>query len=220
MYIFPMPKIQNSSQVNPKIQEIKRQRSLVLIKPDGVQRGLIGEVIGRFEKCGLKLVAMKMIWPEKELVEKHYSNDVNYLTELGEKAKAGMAKSGLSDSRTPLQIGKWIRSQLGRYLSIGPVVAMVWQGTNSIANVRQVVGGTNPVTADIGSIRADLSIDTIEVANLEGRSVRNLIHASSDPAEAKREIELWFSKSEISEYENVMDKVLHDAEWDMPKGKK
>jgi len=159
---------------------------------------------------------MKMVWPNKELVEKHYTNDSKYLTALGEKAKAGMEQLGLSDSRTPIQIGQWIRGQLGRYLSIGPVVAMVWQGTHCIQNVRQIVGSTNPITADIGSIRADLTIDTIEMANLEGRSVRNLIHASSDTEEANREIKLWFSKDEVYEYENVMDKVLHDAEWDTP----
>jgi nucleoside-diphosphate kinase len=214
-----MPKTQKRSEAESRIMEIKRQQTLVLIKPDGVQRGLIGDVIGRFEKAGLKLVGMKMVWPSKELCEKHYTNDVTYLTLLGEKAKAGMEKLGLSDSRTVLQIGQWIRNQLGRYLSIGPVVAMVWQGTHAIQNVRQLVGSTNPITADVGSIRGDLTIDTIEMANLEGRSVRNLMHASSDPSEAKREIALWFSKSEIHEYENVMDKVLHDAEWDSPKKK-
>lgn len=208
-----------SLSTNPKIEAIKSQRSLVLIKPDGVQRGLVGDVISRFEKSGLKLVAMKMVWPNKELVEKHYSTDEGYLTAIGEKAKAGMAQLGLTDKRTPLQIGKWVRSQLGRYLAIGPVVAMVWQGTNSIGNIRQLVGSTNPILADVGSIRADLTIDTIEMANLEGRSVRNLIHASSDPDEAKREMDLWFSKEEIFEYENVMDKVLHDAFWDQPKTK-
>jgi len=214
-----MPKTQKKSEVNSRILEIKRQQTLVLIKPDGVQRGLIGDVIGRFEKAGLKLVGMKMISPSKEILEKHYTNDVAYLTALGEKAKAGMEKNGLSDSRTPIQIGQWIRNQLGRYLAISPVVAMVWQGTHAISNVRQLVGSTNPISADVGSIRGDLTIDTIEMANLEGRSVRNLIHASSEPEEAKREIALWFTKSEIYDYENVMDKVLHDAEWDSPKKK-
>ena len=214
-----MPKTQKKSEVDLKIMEIKRQQTLVLIKPDGVQRGLVGDVIGRFEKAGLKLVGMKMISPSKEILDKHYTNDVAYLTALGEKAKAGMEKSGLSDSRTPIQIGQWIRNQLGRYLAISPVVAMVWQGTHAISNIRQLVGSTNPISADVGSIRGDLTIDTIEMANLEGRSVRNLIHASSEPEEAKREIALWFTKSEIYDYENVMDKVLHDAEWVSPKKK-
>jgi nucleoside-diphosphate kinase len=137
---------------------------------------------------------------------------------VGEKALKGMEKLGLSsDGKTPLQIGTWVRGQLGRYLSIGPVVAMVWQGTNAIANVRQLVGSTDPILADVGSIRGDLTIDTIELANYEGRSVRNLIHASSDPAEAAREIRLWFSRAELYRYETVMDKVLHDAEWDVPR---
>lgn len=207
-----MPK----NSINPQISKIKKQRSLVLIKPDGVQRGLIGNIIDRFEKTGLKLVGMKLVWAGKDLVEAHYPKDEGYLTGVGEKAKAGMEQLGLHDSRTPLEIGQWVRGQLGRYLSIGPVVAMVWQGTNAIGNIRQAVGSTNPILADVGSIRADLTIDTIEMANLEGRSVRNLIHASSDPKESKREIELWFKKEELHDYENVMDKVLHDAYWDQP----
>jgi len=211
-----MPK----NSINPQINKIKKQRSLVLIKPDGVQRGLVGDIIERFEKSGLKLVGMKMVWANKDLVEAHYPKNESYLTAVGEKAKAGMAQLGIVDSRTPLEIGQWIRSQLGRYLSTSPVVAMVWQGTNAIANVRQLVGSTNPISADVGSIRADLTIDTIEMANLESRSVRNLIHASSDPKEAKREVELWFKKEELYEYENVMDKVLHDAYWDQPNKRK
>ncbi len=202
---------------NAKAEALKRQRTLVLIKPDGVQRCLIGEIIGRLERAGLKLVGLKMTWPTLGLVEKHYSTDKEYLTILGTKAKEGMAKLGIKDDREPLEIGTWVRGQLGRYLAIGPVVAMVWQGTNAILNVRQLVGATNPILADAGSIRADLTIDTIEMANMESRSVRNLMHASSDPEEAKREIALWFKETEVFEYENVMDKVLHDIEWDTDK---
>lgn len=204
------------ARVNSAILAIKRQRTLVLIKPDGVQRCLVGDIIHRLERAGLKLVALKMVWPDTRLSEKHYPKDAAFLTSIGEKAKKGLASLGLSDSRTPLQIGKWVRAQLGRYLAIGPVVATVWQGTNAIGNARQLVGSTDPILADVGSIRGDLTIDTIEMANYEHRSVRNLMHASSDPAEARREIALWFRKEELHDYESVMDKVLHDEGWDRP----
>lgn len=192
----------------------KCERSLVLIKPDGVQRMLIGEVISRFERAGLKLVGMKMVWPASNVVERHYPKHRQWLEEVGEKAKAGLAQLGMEDKRTPFEIGKWVRGQLGRYLAIGPVVAMVWQGTDAVGNIRQLVGSTNPILADVGTIRGDLTIDTIAMANAEGRSVRNLIHASSDVKEAAREIALWFRDAELHEYKNVMDKVLHDGAWD------
>jgi nucleoside-diphosphate kinase len=198
----------------PNILAIKRQRTLVLIKPDGVQRMLVGDIVHRFEHAGLKLVGLKMVWATHTLIEKHYRKDDAYLISIGEKTKAGLQKLGIPEQRTPLEIGRFVRSKLSRHLSISPVVAMVWQGTNAIANVRQLVGTTDPILADVGSIRGDLTIDTIEMANYEGRSVRNLMHASSDPREAKREIGIWFDPSELHEYENVMDKVLHDAGWD------
>lgn len=201
-------------------EALKTQRTLVLIKPDGVQRMLVGDILHRFERAGLKLVGLKMVWPSAALVEKHYPKDRAWLISIGEKAMKGMEKLGLPPSgKTPLQIGTWVRGQLGRYLSIGPVVAMVWQGTNAMGNVRQLVGSTDPILADVGSIRGDLTIDTIELANYEGRSVRNLMHASSDPAEAAREIALWFAADELHDYETVMDKVLHDAEWDVPRAR-
>lgn len=201
---------------NAKIQAIKRQRTLVLVKPDGVQRMLVGEIIRRFEQAGLKLVGLKLVWADRDLVEKHYRKDEEYLISIGEKTKAGMEKLGIPTEQTPLEIGTFVRNQLGRFLAVGPVVAMVWQGTNAIGNVRQLVGSTDPILADVGTIRGDLTIDTIEMANYEVRSVRNLIHASGDPAEAAREITLWFTEKELYEYENVMDKVLHDADWDRP----
>ncbi len=209
-----------ASKNEARITEIKRQRTLVLMKPDGVQRMLVGDTLHRFERAGLKLVGLKMLWPSRDLVEKHYRKDKAYLISIGEKTTRGMEKLGLPVYETPLEIGRKVRAQLGRFLSIGPVVAMVWQGTNAIANVRQLVGSTDPILADVGSIRGDLTIDTIEMANYEGRSVRNLIHASSDPDEARREIGLWFRPAELFEYETVMDKVLHDAEWDRPRGQR
>ena len=189
------------------------ERTLVIIKPDGVQRGLIGEIIDRFEQAGLKVAAMKMVWPDAKLVGKHYTGDKKYNTEVGEKALKNAKDHGKELAGTPLEIGLRIRETNIRYLSTGPVLAMVLEGNTAIKSVRNIIGGTNPLTADIGTIRGDYTIDDFAQADVENRAVRNLMHASSDPAEAKREIALWFPKKEIYDYQTVMDKVLHDPSW-------
>lgn len=194
--------------------QLKTQRTLVLVKPDGVQRHLVGEIIRRFEQAGLKLVGLKLAWATPEIVARHYRHDAEYLISIGEKTIKGMKELGIPMHETPLQIGRRVRSYLARFLVTGPVVAMVLQGTNAIRNVRQLVGVTDPLAADIGSIRGDLTIDTIQLADLEQRSVRNLMHASGDPEEAEREIPIWFSPSELHAYRTVMDVVLHDENWD------
>lgn len=195
---------------------IKRQRTLVLIKPDGVQRHLIGEIVQRFEQAGLKLLGLKLVWASKEIIARHYPEDEAYLRSIGEKAIAGAKLLGIPVEGSPVEIGRRVRSYLSYHLSISPVVALVLQGTNAVRNVRQLVGTTDPILADVGSIRGDLTIDTIELANLEARSVRNLVHASGDSAEAEREIPLWFRADELYEYSTVMDVVLHDENWDRP----
>lgn len=196
--------------------QLKTQRTLVLVKPDGVQRHLVGDIIRRFEQAGLKLVGLKLVWATPSVVDRHYRHDVEYLTSIGEKTIKGMEALGIPMTETPLQIGRRVRSYLTRFLVTGPVVAMVLQGTNAIRNVRQLVGATDPLAADIGSIRGDLTIDTIQLADLEQRTVRNLMHASGDPEEAEREIPIWFSADELYDYRTVMDVVLHDENWDRP----
>jgi nucleoside-diphosphate kinase len=99
-------------------------------------------------------------------------------------------------------------------MSTGPVLAMVLQGNTAVQTVRNMIGKTNPLSADLGTIRGDLTIDDFTQADAEGRSVRNLMHASGDVAEATREIPLWFRKNELYDYQTVMDKVLHDPDWD------
>ncbi|TSC71824.1 MAG: nucleoside-diphosphate kinase [Parcubacteria group bacterium Gr01-1014_38] len=196
--------------------KLKTQRTLVLVKPDGVQRHLVGDIIRRFEQAGLKIVGLKLVWATPHIIDRHYRHDADYLMSIGEKTIKGMEQLGLHVHGTPLEIGRRVRSYLSRHLSIGPVVAMVLQGTNAIRNVRQLVGSTDPLTADIGSIRGDLTIDTIQLADLEQRAVRNLVHASGDPEEAEREIPTWFSPGELHAYHTVMDIVLHDENWDRP----
>lgn len=190
------------------------EQTLAIIKPDGVQRGLVGDIIHRFERAGLKIVGMKMVWADKEMVGKHYEDDKEYLKSVGQKALEAAASRGQAMKETALEIGQRVRKSNMRYMAVGPVVAFVLQGNTAVQTVRNIIGGTNPLTADIGTIRGDLTIDDFQQADAEKRSTRNLMHASGTVAEAQREIPLWFSKQELHDYQTVMDKVLHDANWD------
>ncbi len=189
------------------------EQTLAIIKPDGVQRGLLGEIMSRFERAGLKVVGMKMAWADDELIGKHYTDNPEYLTSVGQKALDGAAEHGVKMEETALEIGARVRLSNMRYMSTGPVLAMVLQGNTAVQTVRNMIGKTNPLSADMGTIRGDLTIDDFTQADAEGRSVRNLMHASGDVDEAKREIPLWFHKNELHDYQTVMDKVLHDPSW-------
>jgi nucleoside-diphosphate kinase len=189
------------------------EQTLVIVKPDGVQRGLLGEILTRFERVGLKVVGMKFTWPDREQVGQHYTDDEAYLTGVGEKALRSAHEQGRAVSETALEIGQRVREANMRYLSTGPVLVMVLEGNTAVETVRTIIGGTNPLTADIGTIRGDLTNDDFSQADAEGRAVRNLMHASSDHSEAAREIPLWFEKDELHDYQTVMDKVLHDPSW-------
>lgn len=190
------------------------ERTLAIIKPDGVQRGLIGDILHRFERAGLKVVGMKMVWADKKLIGDHYTDNEDYLKSVGQKALDAAKDRGVPMQETALAIGTRVRQSNMRYIAVGPVVAMVLEGNTAVKTVRNIIGGTNPLTADIGTIRGDLTIDDFTQADAEGRSVRNLMHASGDTEEAKREIDLWFTSKELYEYQTVMDKVLHDPTWD------
>lgn len=192
------------------------ERTLAVIKPDGVQRGLVGEIINRFERAGLKIVGMKLVWVDEALVAQHYTGDEAYLKSVGEKALQAAQDRGVAMHETALDIGKRVRDFNMRYLATGPVLAFVLEGNTAVQTVRNIIGGTNPLSADIGTIRGDLTIDDFSQADKEDRSVRNLMHASGDVAEAAREIPLWFTDAELYEYQTVMDKVLHDPNWDTP----
>ena len=188
------------------LDAIRRERTLVFLKPDGVQRGLVGEVVRRFEQAGLKLIGMKMLWPQREMLNRHYPNDKTFLTTIGGKTKDAFATYGLDVKREtgtddPLEIGHQVRGWLIEYVSSGPVVAFVLEGIHAISIVRKIVGDTLPYRAAPGTIRGDFSIDSPTVANLEKRPVRNLIHASGSVEEAAVEIPLWFDEAELFQYE-------------------
>ncbi len=176
------------------------ERTLVLIKPDAVQRGLIGEIIVRFERAGLKIEDMKITVPAPELVGKHYIDDDCWLGSVGKKTIDTYQKYHLNlkrdlDTTESLEIGRIIRGWLIQYITSGPVVALILSGNHAIEAVRKMVGNTAPLFALTGTIRGDYSIDSPDLANQEKRALHNLVHASGCPEEADREISLWFGSS-------------------------
>lgn len=190
------------------------ERTIVLVKPDGVKRGLVGEAISRFEKIGLKIVAMKMIWVDKDMVAKHYPESrTELLRGIGEKTLKTYEKYGKDvneelGTMDPLEIGKMVNNWNIDFLSSGPVVAILLQGVHAIDNVRMTVGDTLPTFAAPGTIRGDYSTDSPALANATKRSVHNMIHASGNVEEAKYEEELWFRKEEIYEYKRTDEEVM------------
>lgn len=154
------------------------EKTFVAIKPDGVERGIIGDIITRFEKTGLKITAMKLFWVDKEFARKHYAEHVD----------------------KPFYPG------LEAMITMGPVVAMVLEGVEAIALVRKLVGSTEPKTAPPGSIRGDFAHVSYGHADKHNIGVKNVIHASANEKDAKNEIALWFNETEIHNYETVHEK--------------
>lgn len=159
------------------------QQTLILMKPDCVQRGLIGEIIKRFEQRGLKIIGMKMLSPTEAIAGKHYSEKISE------------------------KHGKHVRDYLITYLTSGPIIAMVIQGSNAISLVRKIVGSTYPGEAEIGTIRGDFAHASKEYVKKNNQG-KNLVHASENEEDAKYEINLWFNKEEIHNYKRCDDEHL------------
>lgn len=180
------------------------EKTLVLIKPDGVSRGLVGEIISRFEKAGLKMVAAKMVKPSEDLANKHYPTERREFIEgMGNKSLETYKEAGIdpiSDLGTDdaHEIGLKIQGWMVGFITSGPVMAIVLEGDNAIKAVRELAGHTVPAKADRGTIRGDYSDDTPTLANKEKRPIMNLVHASGDKAEAEFEINLWFTPDELN----------------------
>jgi len=152
------------------------ERSLVLFKPDAVDRGVIGEIITRFERVGIKLVGMKLLVSERDTAEKHYREDIAE------------------------RYGQHIREMLLDMIMTGPVVAMVWEGIDVIALIRKLVGATYPAEAAPGTIRGDYSHISKDFARSKDLTVENLVHASGNSDEATIEIAIWFKPEELLDY--------------------
>ena len=191
-----------------------RERTLLVVKPDGVQRSLIGEVLKRIERVGMKLVAAKIVVPTEKLVRAHYTVDPEWVVKTGTRPAKRALELREPNPPTPEAAGERQLATLVRYFTSGPVFAMVWQGGHAAAIVRKIIGGTEPLTSDIGTIRGDLMLDSYAAADSGNRAVRNIVHASGNPEEAAGEIKLWFTDSEIVDYRLVQDKILYDVNLD------
>jgi nucleoside-diphosphate kinase len=185
------------------------ERTLVLVKPDGVYRALIGRIISRFEDAGLKIVAIKMVKPDAERVGNHYASDEEWLMSTGSRTKKAYLAQGKEVEESEMEIGHRTRGKLLRSLTGNPVVAMVIEGNDAVYIVRKIAGATEPRTADPSSIRGSMSSDSYELSDAADRSVRNLVHASGSVKEAEREITVWFDKGEIVDYKRGDHDILY-----------
>lgn len=187
----------------------------MIVKPDGVQRSLIGEITKRYERVGLKLVGVKMIVPNKEKIEEHYTLDPQWRTVTGQKTIDGYKSRGLTPpSEDPLEITAKILEGLKKYMTSGPAIFMVWQGAHAVEVVRKITGGTEPRSTDVGTIRGDFVLDSYQMADTDERAIRNLIHASGSVEEANNEIKHWFSEDELIDYRLVQEQILYDVNLD------
>ncbi len=190
------------------------EQTLIVIKPDGVVRSLIGEIIGRFEKAGLKVVAAKMARVTKDHASKHYPHDREELwTGIGHKTLENyksleLDAEKLLGTKDPRKIGDIVRVWLLDYISSGPVFAAVLEGPHAVELVRKICGHTLPLLSQPGTIRGDYSFDSAYLANTGQRAIKNLIHASGTVEEAKYEIPLWFSSKEIHSYTRSDEHVM------------
>ncbi len=164
------------------------ERTLIILKPDTVQRGIVGEILTRFERAGLKIVAMKMVAPDELHFHKHYEGISKLITRWGED----------------------IYNVTMKHMTESPVIAFVLEGVEAVSYVRKLVGTTDPKDSAAGTIRGDYTHITRAYTNPVGATLPNILHASGDPEEAKLEIELWFPENEIyADYENVQAKIVH-----------
>jgi nucleoside-diphosphate kinase len=183
----------------------KEEKTYVMIKPDGVKKGLIGEIIKRFEQRDLKIVALEMFQPTYDMIDNHYPKDETWITRLGTKTLATYEKYNMNpidDFGTDKaeDLGPEIRKWLIAYMTSAPLVKMIVQGTHAVDVVRKIAGHTMPYLADMGTIRGDFSIDSPALANKEKRAVGNIMHASETPEEAMHEIKHWFGDGKTHSY--------------------
>lgn len=184
-----------------------------MIKPDGVFRGLIGEVISRFEKRGLKIIALKMVRPTTEHINTHYPTHDEWFTSVGSRTSEFFKGKNIDikihfGTENTVEIGKQVKKWLVDYMTSGPVITMVIEGMHAITTVRKLVGHTYPIEALPGTIRGDFSVDTPSAANVEKRVVKNIVHASGNAEESAHEIEHWFSPEEIHDYKRADEDIM------------
>ncbi|MBU0894055.1 MAG: nucleoside-diphosphate kinase [Nanoarchaeota archaeon] len=172
---------------------MEKEKTLILIKPDGVIRNLVGKIIMRFEDAGLKIIGMKMVWADEDFAKKHYRE------ELDERYKEVEKKYGRN-----------VRNELVKYIKEGPVIAIILEGVDAIKVTRKIVGSTYPNESPSGTIRGDFAHISKDFANAKNVMVRNLIHASKDKKNADIEIKLWFNEKEMHSYKTAHDIICFE----------
>lgn len=207
-----MPKVDFKS--DPKrVEAIRREKTLILIKPDAVARKLVGELMGRFERKSLKIVALKLVHPTSAMVEQHYVDTEEWLAEAGTKTYNSFIEKGFEVDKSPREIGLMIRNRLMDSMTAGPVVAMVVEGAHVVDAARKMRGATSPTHAEPGTIGFDYSVDSYELGDAGDWGTKNIIHASDSVENAKREIAIWFKPEEIVEYDSAECQVLYSKDW-------
>ena len=191
-----------------------QERTFVILKPDTVQRSLMGEVIKRFERTGLKCTAMKMFMADEARLLQHYNKDDAWLLKKGTRIVEGLKEQGSPVEKEAIEYGRDIIRLIVHYMEAAPVVALILEGNESVAVVTKLVGTTEPKTSDVGTIRGDFTVDSYSHSGYENRSVRNLIHCSDSPEEAEREIAIWFKEEEVMNYITAQERIMYDVNMD------
>lgn len=185
------------------------EKTVIIVKHDGVQRSLVGEIIKRFESKGLKLSALKMVHADKKMAERQYNVTPEAIEKTGGNTIKAYNKKGIEFKETKEQITKRVFGWLRDYLTEGPVVAMVWEGYHAIDIGRKIVGHAEPKQAELGTIRGDFALESYELADEKKRPLRNIVHASGNKQEAENELKIWFKDSEIYDWERHDWKIIH-----------
>jgi len=185
------------------------ERTLILAKPDSVQRGLVGEIIKRFEQVGFKIAGIKMVHATEDQLGNHYKDDKDWKVSVGTKTLKVANEKGIKMDETAEQIGDRIRKWNMEGLKTCPVIAIVFEGHHAVEFGRKIVGNTEPRQSPPGTIRGDYSIESYQIADTKKRVVRNLAHASESKQEAEREISIWFNKDELFDYDKKLWQILH-----------
>ena len=188
------------------------ENTLIILKPDAVQRGLVGTIIEYFENIGLKLMAAKMIKPNEQVIKNHYPGTPEWIKEMGEKTLSSFKQSKMDVNQImktddPSTLGQFVYDRLIKYWSEGPIIVMVWQGPHAVEIARKIRGHTIPYLAQTGSIHATFSYDSSVLSASLNRVVKTFIHASGTVEEANREIKYWFGTLDFKDYELDVDKL-------------
>ena len=197
------------------MHKIQKEQTLILAKPDALKRGIVGEVIRRFETRGFKVVGLKMVKPSSDHIKKHYLATREQLEGMGNKSLENLKQLNIDVMKVlgtdnALEIGKMINDWNFEFLSSSPVVAIVFEGPHAVDMARKIVGNTLPFKADLGTIRGDFSVDSSTLGNFNKRPIRNVVHASGSISEAQREISHWFSPKELFQYKRADESIMFD----------